>query len=78
MEMYDNSNLLPPGFRFYPTEEELVDFYLRNKLNGKRELDIQRVIPVVNIYQHNPCQLPGYCIIIILSSLTHTHTIYYI
>lgn len=59
--MYDNNNnnnLLPPGFRFYPTEEELVDFYLRNKLNGKRELDIQRVIPVVYIYQHNPCQLP--------------------
>ncbi|CAN4121317.1 unnamed protein product [Withania somnifera] len=54
--MYDN-NVLPPGYRFYPTEEELVEFYLRNKLEGKRE-DIQRVIPVVNIYNHNPTELP--------------------
>lgn len=56
--MYDN-NMLPPGYRFYPTEEELVEFYLRNKLDGKRDHDIQRVIPVVNIYHHNPFELPG-------------------
>ncbi|KAG5583983.1 hypothetical protein H5410_044417 [Solanum commersonii] len=61
--MYDNNNnnnnnnVLPPGYRFYPTEEELVEFYLRNKLDGKRN-DIQRVIPVVNIYHHNPSELP--------------------
>ncbi|CAL1410022.1 unnamed protein product [Linum trigynum] len=31
-----------PGFRFHPTEEELVEFYLRRKVEGKRfnvELD---------------------------------------
>ncbi|KAK6779348.1 hypothetical protein RDI58_021532 [Solanum bulbocastanum] len=58
--MYDNNNnnnVLPLGYRFYPTEEELVEFYLRNKLDGKRN-DIQRVIPVVNIYHHNPSELP--------------------
>lgn len=54
--MNDN-NVLPPGYRFYPTEEELVEFYLRNKIEGKRD-DIQRVIPVVNIYNHNPSELP--------------------
>ncbi|KAM3217834.1 NAC domain-containing protein 90 [Capsicum annuum] len=52
------NNVLTPGYRFYPTEEELVEFYLRNKLEGKRVDDIQRVIPVINIYQYNPSQLP--------------------
>ncbi|XP_060206132.1 NAC domain-containing protein 90-like [Lycium barbarum] len=55
--MYDN-HTVPPGYRFYPTEEELVEFYLRNKLEGKRNDDIQRVIPVINIYHHNPSELP--------------------
>ncbi|XP_019158985.1 PREDICTED: NAC domain-containing protein 90-like [Ipomoea nil] len=48
---------LPTGFRFYPTEEELVSFYLRNKLRGERP-DINLVIPVVNIYLHRPWELP--------------------
>ncbi|KAI3447439.1 hypothetical protein Pfo_004104 [Paulownia fortunei] len=46
-----------PGFRFYPTEEELVSFYLHNKLKGTRT-DIDRVIPVVDIYDYNPWDLP--------------------
>nr|GMD29951.1 NAC domain-containing protein 90-like [Ipomoea batatas] len=48
---------LPTGFRFYPTEEELVSFYLRNKIRGERP-DIDLVIPVVNIYLHRPWELP--------------------
>ncbi|KAG7958274.1 hypothetical protein I3843_10G012300 [Carya illinoinensis] len=54
---------LPPGFRFYPTEEELVSFYLHNKLEGKREdlnRVMDRVIPVVDIYESNPWDLPQY------------------
>lgn len=51
----------PPGFRFYPTEEELVSFYLQNKLEGARE-DLNRVmdriIPVVDIYDSKPWELP--------------------
>ena len=51
---------MPPGFRFYPTEEELVSFYLHNKLEGNRE-DLNqlmnRVIPVVDIYDYNPWDL---------------------
>ncbi|KAI7984171.1 NAC domain-containing protein 90 [Camellia lanceoleosa] len=46
-----------PGFRFYPTEEELVSFYLRTKLQGNRH-DINRVIPVIDIYEHEPWHLP--------------------
>ncbi|CAK9141310.1 unnamed protein product [Ilex paraguariensis] len=47
----------PPGFRFYPTEEELITFYLHNKLEEKRQ-ELNRVIPVVDIYEVEPWQLP--------------------
>jgi hypothetical protein len=49
----------PPGYRFYPTEEELICFYLRNKLDGRRVDDIERVIPVVDVYSVDPLQLSG-------------------
>lgn len=49
---------LPPGFRFYPTEEELVSFYLHNKLDGKRQ-ELHRVIPVIDIYNIEPWNLPS-------------------
>ncbi|KAF5954063.1 hypothetical protein HYC85_006919 [Camellia sinensis] len=51
---------LPPGFRFYPTEEELVSFYLQNKLEGRRQQDLDRVIPVLYIYHFNPWDLPQF------------------
>ncbi|CAM0955312.1 unnamed protein product [Alopecurus aequalis] len=49
---------LPPGYRFYPTEEELVRFYLRHKLDGSRQGDIERVIPVADVCSLDPWQLP--------------------
>ncbi|CAI9760851.1 unnamed protein product [Fraxinus pennsylvanica] len=49
-----------PGFRFYPTEEELVSFYLRNKLQGTRVEDINRVIPALHICDYNPWDLPEF------------------
>ncbi|CAA7403466.1 unnamed protein product [Spirodela intermedia] len=34
---------VPPGFRFHPTEEELLDYYLRKKVAGKKvDLDIMK------------------------------------
>ncbi|XP_011094538.1 putative NAC domain-containing protein 61 isoform X1 [Sesamum indicum] len=48
---------LPTGFRFYPTEEELVSFYLHNKLNASRP-EIDRIIPLLDIYHYNPSDLP--------------------
>lgn len=56
--MEDNSI---PGFRFYPTEEELISFYLHNKLEGEKEhlnRVINRVIPLLDIYEFNPWDLP--------------------
>ncbi|KAI3688096.1 hypothetical protein L1987_81804 [Smallanthus sonchifolius] len=47
-----------PVYRFYPTEEELISFYLSNKLQNHRTCDLHRVIPVVNVYEHNPTHLP--------------------
>ncbi|TKY67052.1 NAC domain-containing protein 90 [Spatholobus suberectus] len=47
----------PPGFRFFPTEEELVGFYLHNKLEGQRNA-IDRVIPVIDINGVEPWNLP--------------------
>ncbi|XP_038902139.1 NAC domain-containing protein 90-like [Benincasa hispida] len=48
-----------PGFRFFPTEEELVSFYLHNQLQGRRK-DMHRVIPVVDIYAIEPFDLSRY------------------
>ncbi|XP_051134062.1 NAC domain-containing protein 90-like [Andrographis paniculata] len=48
------------GFRFYPTEEELISFYLNNKLQNNNT-KINRVIPLINIYQFDPWHLPKHC-----------------
>ncbi|PIA28184.1 hypothetical protein AQUCO_07200079v1 [Aquilegia coerulea] len=49
----------PPGFRFYPTEEELISFYLRKKLEGDREAELfHRLVPVIDLYQFDPWHLP--------------------
>lgn len=54
-----------PGFRFHPTEEELLDFYLKNMVLGSRlRFDI---IGCLNIYRFDPWDLPGKCISIGLS-----------
>ncbi|XXG87337.1 hypothetical protein AAC387_Pa11g2050 [Persea americana] len=47
---------LPPGFRFHPTDEELVGYYLKRKINGHTiELEI---IPEVDLYKCEPWDLP--------------------
>ena len=49
---------LPPGFRFHPTDEELVNYYLKRKINGQEiELDI---IPEVDLYKCEPWELAGF------------------
>ncbi|CAB4302244.1 unnamed protein product [Prunus armeniaca] len=48
---------LPPGFRFHPTDEELVAYYLKRKING-RKIELE-VIPEVDLYKCEPWDLPG-------------------
>ncbi|KAM3402875.1 hypothetical protein ACQJBY_006585 [Aegilops geniculata] len=47
---------LPPGFRFHPTDDELVGYYLKRRVdNLKIELE---VIPVIDLYKCEPWELP--------------------
>lgn len=48
---------LPPGFRFHPTDEELVLHYLRRKADS-HVFQIP-VIAEVNLYKFDPWDLPG-------------------
>ncbi|PHU27699.1 putative NAC domain-containing protein 94 [Capsicum chinense] len=45
-----------PGFRFHPTDEELVGFYLKRKVQ-QRSLPIE-LIKQVDIYKYDPWDLP--------------------
>ncbi|XP_076889830.1 NAC domain-containing protein 2-like [Bidens hawaiensis] len=51
----DNSNL-PPGFRFHPTDEELIMYYLRNQALSK-PCPVS-IISEVDIYKFDPWELP--------------------
>ena len=48
---------LPPGFRFHPTDEELVAYYLDRKING-RSIELE-IIPEIDLYKCEPWELPG-------------------
>jgi len=48
---------LAPGFRFHPTDVELVRYYLKRKVMGKKfQVD---AIAEVDIYKFEPPDLPG-------------------
>ncbi|XP_073025110.1 NAC domain-containing protein 6-like [Primulina eburnea] len=55
MDEWSACELELPGFRFHPTEEELLSFYLRSVIFGKN-VDI---IGFLNIYNYDPDELPG-------------------
>ncbi|CAN6460738.1 unnamed protein product [Victoria cruziana] len=55
----NSSSRVPPGFRFHPTDEELVDYYLRKKVASKR-IDLD-VIKDVDLYKIEPWDLQEKC-----------------
>ena len=50
-----------PGFKFSPTDVELISYYLKRKMDGlERSVE---VIPETDIYNFEPWDLPGLCYI---------------
>ncbi|KAL5543794.1 hypothetical protein UlMin_007578 [Ulmus minor] len=45
-----------PGFRFHPTDEELIGFYLRRKVD-KKSISLE-LIKHIDIYKYDPWDLP--------------------
>ncbi|TKV91042.1 hypothetical protein SEVIR_9G069000v4 [Setaria viridis] len=52
----EEDDVVLPGFRFHPTDEELVTFYLRRKV-ARKPLSIE-IIKEMDIYKHDPWDLP--------------------
>lgn len=48
---------LPPGFRFHPTDEELVVHYLKKKA-ASAPLPVA-IIAEIELYKFDPWELPG-------------------
>nr|XP_027186315.1 NAC domain-containing protein 7 [Cicer arietinum] len=55
----NNFSHVPPGFRFHPTDEELVDYYLRKKIASRR-IDLD-VIKDVDLYKIEPFEFKEIC-----------------
>ncbi|KAM1151541.1 hypothetical protein PS2_034058 [Malus domestica] len=56
MEM---ESCVPPGFRFHPTEEELVGYYLKRKINSP-QIDLD-VIVDIDLYKIEPWDIQARC-----------------
>ncbi|KAJ4835538.1 Transcription factor JUNGBRUNNEN 1 [Turnera subulata] len=54
---FEEEEVIMPGFRFHPTDEELVGFYLRRKVEMK-PLNIEHIIREIDIYNYDPWDLP--------------------
>lgn len=56
--MQDMTQSLPPGFRFHPTDEELITCYLMKKVASSAD-PTASMIAEADIYKFNPWELPG-------------------
>nr|XP_027091566.1 NAC domain-containing protein 17-like isoform X1 [Coffea arabica] len=54
---FGSGKIFPPGFRFHPTDEELVLYYLKKKMCRRRHL--LDVIGETDVYKWDPEELPG-------------------
>ncbi|XP_021676069.2 NAC domain-containing protein 62 [Hevea brasiliensis] len=50
------------GFRFHPTDEEIVAYYLENKINGNDSL-VNHIIGEIDLCQYEPRDLPDHSLI---------------
>ncbi|KAF8055018.1 hypothetical protein N665_1305s0005 [Sinapis alba] len=49
----------PVGFRFLPTDEEIIDYYLRSKNRDGNKSHVDEVINTVTICSFDPWELPS-------------------
>ncbi|KAK9949934.1 hypothetical protein M0R45_005442 [Rubus argutus] len=49
---------VPVGYRFHPTEEELVNHYLKKKMQGN-DSEINGIIPEIDVCKYEPTELPA-------------------
>ena len=61
---------LPPGFRFHPTDEELVVQYLRRKVHSSPLPTF--IIPEVDVFKSDPWDLPGIYLLVTVYIYTVT------
>jgi putative component of membrane protein insertase Oxa1/YidC/SpoIIIJ protein YidD len=57
MGLRDIGATLPPGFRFYPSDEELVCHYLYKKITNEEVL--KGTLMEIDLHTCEPWQLPG-------------------
>lgn len=62
---------LPAGFRFHPTDEELVMHYLCRKC-ASQSIAVP-IIADLDLYKYDPWNLPGNFFIFSLISVNHFH-----
>ncbi|KAL6661759.1 hypothetical protein ACP70R_001143 [Stipagrostis hirtigluma subsp. patula] len=61
MGLRDIELTLPPGFRFYPSDEELVCYYLYSKVaNDERPAGAGGAMVEVDLHTHEPWELPDF------------------
>lgn len=63
MGLRDIGASLPPGFRFYPSDEELVCHYLYKKISNEEVL--KGTLVEIDLHICEPWQLPGILMLII-------------
>jgi hypothetical protein len=61
MALREIESTLPPGFRFYPSDEELVCHYLLKKVANERI--VQGTLVEVDLHAREPWELPGHVLI---------------
>ncbi|CAN1292208.1 NAC domain-containing protein 21/22 [Linum perenne] len=59
MGLRDIGASLPPGFRFYPSDEELVCHYLSKKVSNDQHV-FKGTLVEIDLHTCEPWQLPGY------------------
>lgn len=57
MGLRDLEAKLPPGFRFYPRDEELVSHYLHKRIAN--EMQSLETMVEIDLHSCEPWQLPG-------------------